>query len=86
MKPIVLIVSLTLFSFSIVQAQTLSNGAPTRQQAMQKGRILRKTGKLHANVYHANNGNRGGAVPKHQLTDNTSRAQPMVLKPLVPPQ
>ena len=83
MRQIILIVGLTLFSFSIVQAQVLSGGGATRQQTIQKGKVLRKSS-THPNTYHANSGTRENTVPLHQLTDGSSRAQPMVTKPLPP--
>ncbi len=85
MKRIILIAGLTLFAFSFVEAQTLSTGSATRQQTIQKGKVLRKTSKSR-NAYHTNNGTRENIVPKHQVTDGSSRIQPMVTKPLPPLQ
>jgi len=84
-KRIILIVSLTLFIVSVVQAQTVSTGGTTRQQTIQKGTVLRKTSKSR-NAYHTNNGTRENVVPRHQATDSSSRIQPMVTKPLPPLQ
>jgi hypothetical protein len=85
MKRIILIVGLTLFTCSIVQAQTLSNGGTTRQQTIQKGKVLRKTAKVKSS-YYVNGGTRVDKTPQHPLTDGASRTQPMVTKPFIPIQ
>jgi hypothetical protein len=84
-RQIILIAGLTFFSFSILKAQTTSNGIATRQQTIQKGKVLRKTGKIKS-VYYVNGGSRINKTPKHPLTDSASRIQPMVTKPLIPVQ
>ncbi|HXL73677.1 MAG TPA: hypothetical protein VN963_08645 [bacterium] len=83
MKQIILIAGLTLFTFSIVQAQTQSNGGATRQQTIQKGKLLRKTATVKS-AYYVNGGTRVNKTPHHPLTDSASRTQPMVTKPFIP--
>jgi hypothetical protein len=85
MKRIILIVGLTLFTFSIVQAQTVSNSDATRQQTIQKGKVLRKTATVKT-TYYVNGGTRVDKTPQHPLTDSASRTQPMVTKPFIPIQ
>jgi len=85
MKRIISIVGLTLFISSIVQAQTLANNSPTRQQTLQKGKVLRKKAAVKS-AYHVNGGTRLNEVPKHPQTDGAPRTQPMITKPLIPPQ
>jgi hypothetical protein len=85
MSRIILIVGLTLFTFSIVQAQTMPNGIATRQQTIQKGKVLRKTAAVKS-AYYVNEGTRVDKTPQHPLTDSASRTQPMVTKPFIPIQ
>lgn len=85
MKQIILIAGLTFFAFSNVQAQTPSNGVASRQQTIQKGKVLRKTATVKT-AYHVNGGTRVNETPKHPLTDSASRTQPMVTKPFIPIQ
>jgi hypothetical protein len=84
-KKIILIVGLTLFAFSSVRAQTPSNGVASRQQSIQKGKVLRKTATVKT-AYHVNGGTRINETPKHPLTNSASRIQPMVTKPFIPSQ
>jgi hypothetical protein len=85
MKRIILIVGLTLYTSSIVQAQTTTNDSPTRQQTLQKGKVLRKKATVKP-AYYVNGGTRINNAPQHTLTDGASRTQPMVTKPLIPLQ
>jgi hypothetical protein len=85
MKRIILVVGLTLFGISIVQAQTQSDGTATRKKTIQKGNVLRKKAPTQPNNYHANNGSRSITIHKKPLTTDASRSQPIVTKPL-PPQ
>jgi len=85
MKQIILIAGLTLFISSIVGAQTTTNDSPTRQQTLQKGKVLRKKATVKP-AYYVNGGTRLDKVPKHPQTDGSPRTQPMITKPLIPPQ
>jgi hypothetical protein len=85
MKQVILIAVLTLLSFSFVKAQTQTNSSPTRNQTIQKGKVLRKTATVKT-AYHVNGGTRVGTTPKHPLTASAPRTQPIVTKPLVPVQ
>jgi hypothetical protein len=85
MKQTILIAVLTLLSFSFVQAQTQTNNGSTRNQTIQKGKVLRKTATVKT-AYHANGGTRVNKTPKHPLTTNAPRTQPIVTKPLAPVQ
>ena len=85
MKTIISIAVLTLLTVSFVQAQTQPNGAPTRNQKIKNGNVLRKTATVKT-AYHANGGTRVNKSPKHPLTDGAPRTQPIVTKPLPPVQ
>ncbi len=85
MKQIILIVGLALFISSIVQAQTSANNSSTRQQTLRKGKVLRKKAVVKS-AYYVNEGTRLNEVPKHPQTDGAPRTQPMITKPLIPPQ
>ena len=85
MKQIILIVGLTLFTSSIVQAQTAANESPTRQQTLQKGKVLRKKAAVKP-AYYVNGGTRINNAPQHPLADSASLTQPMVTKPFLPLQ
>jgi hypothetical protein len=83
MKRIISIAVLTLLTVSFVQAQI--NGGSTRNQTIKKGNVLRKTATVKT-AYKANGGTRINNTPKHPLTANAPRTQPIVTKPLPPAQ
>jgi hypothetical protein len=85
MKTIISTAVLTLLTISFVQAQTPTNGSSTRNQTIQKGKVLRKTATVKS-AYHANGGTRVNNAPKHSLTAAAPRTQPIVTKPLPPSQ
>ena len=86
MKRIILLIGITLFSISIVSAQTSVNDSATRQLTLQKGKVLRKTSHPKGIVYHGNNGTRDAEIHKKNLIVPGPRTQPMVTKPLVSQQ
>jgi hypothetical protein len=86
MKSIILMASLTLFTITVVQAQTTLDGVPSRKLTLQKGNVLRKKATPQPNNYHVNSGNRTKTIHPQASTSDASRTQPIVTKPLPPVQ